>query len=57
MSNFYLRSGNGPGAAALSTLLNSGLLNSAMGAEMQGLGGLPRFPGKAKRVIYMFMAG
>ncbi len=57
---FLLRSGGGLGAAALSTLLNPGLLNSAMGAEMPTYGGLPdlpHFPGKAKRVIYMFMAG
>lgn len=57
---FLLRSGNGLGAAALSTLINPALLNSAMGAGMEQYGGLPsipHFPGKAKRVIYMFMAG
>ncbi len=57
---FLLRSGNGLGAAALSTLLNPGLLGSAMGGEMPAHGGLPsipHFPGKAKRVIYMFMSG
>lgn len=57
---FLLRSGNGLGAAALSTLLNPGLLGSAMGGEMPAYGGLPsipHFPGKAKRVIYMFMSG
>ncbi|MFT6863206.1 MAG: hypothetical protein ACJAVK_001767 [Akkermansiaceae bacterium] len=57
---FLLRSGNGLGAAALSTLMNPGLLNSAMGAGLEQYGGLPdlpHFPGKAKRVIYMFMPG
>ncbi|MDA7887751.1 DUF1501 domain-containing protein [Akkermansiaceae bacterium] len=56
---FLLRSGNGLGAAALSTLFNPGLIGSAMGKESVygGLPDLPHFPGKAKRVIYMFMAG
>ena len=57
---FLLRSGNGLGAAALATLLNPGLIGSARGAGMEQFGGLPdlpHFPGKAKRVIYMFMAG
>jgi hypothetical protein len=57
---FILRTGTGLGAAALSTLLNPSILSSAAGAEMQTSGGLPNmphFPGKAKRVIYMFMAG
>ena len=57
---FLLRSGNGLGAAALSTLMNPGLMNSAMGAGLEQYGGLPdipHFPGKAKRVIYMFMPG
>ncbi|MBK72903.1 MAG: sulfatase [Verrucomicrobiales bacterium] len=57
---FLLRTGNGIGAAALSTMLNPSLIGSAMGEGMQPYGGLPNiphFPGKAKRVIYMFMAG
>jgi hypothetical protein len=57
---FLLRSGNGFGAAALSTLLDPSLIGSAMGAQTSTFGGLPEiphFPGKAKRVIYMFMAG
>lgn len=57
---FLLRTGNGIGAAALSTMLNPALIGSAMGEGMQQYGGLPdipHFPGKAKRVIYMFMAG
>ena len=54
---FLLRSGNGLGAAALSTLLNPGLIGSASASEggvYGGLPDLPHFPGKAKRVIYMF---
>jgi hypothetical protein len=57
---FLLRSGNGLGAAALGTLLNPGLIGSASASEKGVYGGLPdlpHFPGKAKRVIYMFMAG
>ena len=57
---FLLRTGNGIGAAALSTMLNPSLIGSAMGEGMQPYGGLPsipHFPGKAKRVIYMFIAG
>jgi hypothetical protein len=57
---FLLRTGNGIGAAALSTMLNPSLIGSAMGEGMQQYGGLPsipHFPGKAKRVMYMFMAG
>ena len=57
---FLLRTGNGIGAAALSTMLNPSLIGSAMGEGMQQYGGLPsipHFPWKAKRVIYMFMAG
>lgn len=57
---FLLRTGGGLGAAALSTMLNPSLLNSAMADDLQTYGGLPdlpHFPGKAKRIIYMFMAG
>ncbi|MDG2324068.1 MAG: DUF1501 domain-containing protein [Akkermansiaceae bacterium] len=57
---FLLRSGNGLGAAALSTILNPGLIGSTSASEggvYGGLPDLPHFPGKAKRVIYMFMAG
>jgi hypothetical protein len=60
--NLLLRSGYGAGAAALSTLLNPALLasESAKGfvsAKNGGLPGLPHFAPKAKRVIYLFMAG
>jgi hypothetical protein len=58
--SFLLKTGGGLGATALSTLLNPGLIGSAMGSEMQSYGGLPdlpHFPGKAKRIIYLFMSG
>ncbi|XZE53948.1 DUF1501 domain-containing protein [Planctomycetaceae bacterium SH139] len=51
------------GAAALATLLHAerpavASTSSASGVERQrGLPGLPHFPAKAKRVIYLFMAG
>ncbi len=43
------------GAAALASLL--GKESSAKSASNPGLAGLPHFPGTAKRVIYLFMAG
>ncbi len=60
--NLLLRTGYGAGAAALSTLLDPGLLRAAqspIASASAGLGlpGLPHFAPKAKRVIYMFMAG
>lgn len=53
---FLLKSGNGLGAAALSTLLNPELLAS----KASGNVGLPQFPSyapKAKRLIYLFFSG
>ena len=53
---FLLKSGNGFGAAALSSLFGAGM---AKGAVKQG-GGVPGFPNfapKAKRVIYLFFSG
>ncbi|MFT5466302.1 MAG: hypothetical protein ACI8UO_001400, partial [Verrucomicrobiales bacterium] len=59
--NFLLKTGNGLGAAALSTLWNPGIVGSASaaagGVSNPGLPNLPHFAGKAKRIIYMFMAG
>ncbi|NOX98332.1 MAG: DUF1501 domain-containing protein, partial [Verrucomicrobia bacterium] len=55
---FLLKSGNGLGAAALSTLLNPDLLGSA--GKASGNAGLPHFPSyapKAKRLIYLFFSG
>src|SRR5690242_2247580 len=49
--HFFSRSSTGLGIAALSSLLSS----SARGAT--GLPGIPHFPPKAKRVIYLFQHG
>lgn len=56
---FLLNTGYGIGAAALSTLWNPGLIGSAQAAGVSNPG-LPQFPNfapKAKRIIYLFMAG
>lgn len=53
---FLLKSGNGFGAAALSSLFGSGLARGA-GAGENGLQGFPNFAPKAKRVIYLFFSG
>ncbi len=50
--------GNAVGAAALATLLNDDLRGAETGAEATGgLPGLPHFPPKAKRIIYLFQSG
>ena len=49
---FFSRASAGIGAAALATLLREDL-RGATG----GLPGLPHFPAKAKRVIYLFQSG
>ncbi|MGB1930358.1 MAG: DUF1501 domain-containing protein [Mariniblastus sp.] len=58
---FLLRSGNGVGAMALSTLINPSLVGSLNANEQnRSHPGLPQFPNfapKAKRIIYLFMAG
>ena len=57
---FLLKSGNGLGATALSTLLNPNLFGSSAGAATAQNGGLPGFPNiapKAKRLIYLFFSG
>ena len=59
---FLLKSGNGLGAAALSTLLNPQLFGSSLGggapsAGNTGLAGFPNFAPKAKRLIYLFFSG
>ncbi len=56
---FLLQSGTGIGAMALSTLCNPGLVNRAV-ADEKSHPGLPQFPNfapRAKRLIYLFMAG
>ncbi len=52
---FFSRTSTGVGIAALASLLNRDLLSDekASGA----LPGLPHFPAKAKRVIYLFQSG
>ena len=57
--HFFGRAATGIGAAALGTLLNPGLF-SALAAETGTASfplGQPHFAPKAKRVIYLFMAG
>src|SRR3954462_3580802 len=55
--HFFGRTAAGIGGLALGSLLNPGLF-SAMGAESEGtILGKPHFAPKAKRVIYLFMAG
>jgi hypothetical protein len=51
--HFFSRTAAGLGAAALGSLLNPQLFASASGAGLQQT----HFPAKAKRVIYLFMAG
>ncbi|MBP88227.1 MAG: sulfatase [Planctomycetaceae bacterium] len=49
--------GLGAGSAALATLLASDALCDTATVESDGLGGLPHFAPKAKRVIYLFQSG
>lgn len=63
--NLLLKAGYGVGGTALSTLLNPNLLGSAAkvnphsiaGRANPGLPAFPNFAPKAKRIIYLFMAG
>ena len=55
--HFFKRSSLGLGTAALAALLPNRLLPSAEGAHSSGLPGVPHFAPKAKRAIYLFMAG
>jgi hypothetical protein len=56
---FFARAGLGLGTAALSYLLarDAQAAPTPLGAAHGGLPGLPHFPPKAKRAIYLFMAG
>lgn len=56
---FLLTSGNGLGATALSTLWNPAIVGTAQAGGRSNLGqpGFPHFAPKAKRIIYLFMAG
>ncbi len=59
--HFFGRTGLGLGTAALATLLaenaRSGTAPPKSGTVTGGLPGLPHFPPKAKRAIYLFMNG
>ncbi len=57
--HFFGRSATGIGMAALASLLGQELRgDSTTGAKVHGgLPGLPHFPPKAKRVIYLFQSG
>src|SRR5215831_2009261 len=51
--HFFSRANTGIGVAALASLLSEQMQAAAVG----GLPGLPHFPPKAKRVIYLFQHG
>src|SRR5262245_42022452 len=54
--HFLNRCGTGLGVAALATLLNEEATAKA-GPDHGGLPGLPHFPPKARRIIYLFQSG
>ena len=54
---FFGRSATGIGAAALGSLLQQDGLVGQTGGAFGGVGDLPHFAPKAKRVIYLFMNG
>src|SRR5690348_9243158 len=56
--HFFSRTSTGIGAAVLATLLNEDMRGAEAAANPDGgLPGLPHFPPKAKRVIYLFQGG
>ena len=57
--HFFGRMATGIGTAALGSMLNPNLFAAMVGEQKRygGLPGVPHFPPKAKRVIYLFMAG
>jgi uncharacterized protein (DUF1501 family) len=57
--HFFGRMATGIGTAALGSLLNPNLFAAMVGEQKRygGMEGVPHFPPKAKRVIYLFMAG
>ena len=57
--HFFGRMAAGIGAAALGSLLNPDLFAAMVGEQKRygGMAGVPHFAPKAKRVIYLFMAG
>jgi hypothetical protein len=54
---FLARSGFNLGALAFGSLLGGEALRAASTVDLGGLPGLPHFPAKAKRVIYLFQSG
>jgi hypothetical protein len=54
---FFARSALGLGTAALATLFNRDAAFAARRNDSPGLPGLPHFAPRAKRAIYLFMAG
>ena len=56
--HFFSRTASGIGVAALGSLLNPGIFSALAGStEVKYPLAQPHFPAKAKRVIYLFMAG
>src|SRR5688572_11084351 len=57
--HFFGRMSAGIGVAALGSLLNPNLLAAFTNEQKRhgGLPAMPHFPAKAKRIIYLFMAG
>src|SRR5213593_2717499 len=55
--HFFGRTATGIGIAALGSLLNPGLLSALAGSDDKFPLKTTHFPAKAKRVIYLFMAG
>ena len=59
--HFFGRTAGGIGTAALASLLNENAnattSSSKTKGELGGIPGVPHFPAKAKRVIYLFMSG
>src|SRR5687767_15966785 len=56
--HFFSRTASGIGVAALGSLLNPGIFSALAGSsEVKYPLAQPHFPPKAKRVIYLFMAG
>src|SRR5947209_849469 len=56
--HFFSRGASGIGIAALASLLNQDLHAAEEGpSATRGLPGLPHFPPRAKRVIYLFQSG
>ena len=59
--HFFGRTAGGIGTAALASLLNENASGTTSAgdtkSELGGIAGVPQFPAKAKRVIYLFMSG